>query len=474
MARERKKILMVIHCYLPDRVGGTEIYTYNLSKELKARGFDVLILTTFEDAAVERYELTRTEFEGINVIKIMNSSYLAKTFLDYFIDPNIDMIFRSILNEEKPDMIHFQHIPYLSGNLPEIAHQMGVPSVFTLHDYWYMCFRSQLIRPGLGICPGPSEGLSCASCNDAAPPDLPPVFRSPLLQKVLESSVMTKFNLKEKIHPKVKEKLKTLLLQQPPGSHRENISNPYIVTILENKYRLEFFRRQFLFPACVMSPSAHLKKRFESEGFREITHLPLGFYKIEKVKKVPFSGKLKIAYLGNIMPFKGADVILRELSKLEGKKREMLELNFHGRMNNQDYSKEIEKLAGEFPQGVITFHGGYRSGTELKEILSNNHLVIFPSLWEENYPLVVREALLYGVPVVGSKLGGVPEAIEDGVNGFVFDPYREGDLMEKISFILKRPSVLDTITDGARNTKIESMEDHIEKILGIYLGTMKN
>lgn len=460
---------MVIHCFLPECVGGTEFYTYNLSRELKAGGFDVCIFTAFDDGKAGRYELQKTEFEELKVVKVMNSPYLAKTFLDYFIDPNIDSIFRRIVSEEKPDIIHFQHIPYLSGNLPEIAHQMGVPGVFTLHDYWYMCYRSQLIRPGLGTCPGPSGGLFCASCLDAAPNGAAPAFRLPLLQRVLELPKVRKLNLKDKIPPDMKAKLKKLLLRQTPSVTHETIQNPYIVTILENKYRLDFFKRQLVFPDFVLSPSVHLKRRYESEGFREIVHLPLGFYRVKKVETLPFAGKLRIAYLGNLMPFKGPDVILRELSGLEREKQKMLELNFHGRMNDKEYFKSLEELADGFPQGVVTFHGGYRSDTDLHGIFSRNHLVIFPSLWEENYPLVVREALLHGVPVIGSKLGGVPEAIEEGVNGFVFDPYKEGDLREKISVILGNPGVIETLTRGARDTKIESMEDHVEKILGIYV-----
>jgi len=95
-------------------------------------------------------------------------------------------------------------------------------------------------------------------------------------------------------------------------------------------------------------------------------------------------------------------------------------------------------------------------------------MVVLPSLWEENYPLVVREALLYGTPVIGSNLGGVPEIIEDGVNGYLFDPYREGDLREKVQHILKNPSVLNRLSQGVGKTKIPSLQEHVEKVSHIY------
>ena len=133
----------------------------------------------------------------------------------------------------------------------------------------------------------------------------------------------------------------------------------------------------------------------------------------------PFEGTLKIAYLGNIVPFKGAHVILREVLRLPDPGR--AEVHIYGRPVNEAYHEEVTRLALELPEGRVVLHGGYRSDKELQEILSTVHLVVFPSLWEENYPLVVRETLLHGVPVVGSTLGGVPEAIEDGVTGFLFD-----------------------------------------------------
>jgi len=81
---------------------------------------------------------------------------------------------------------------------------------------------------------------------------------------------------------------------------------------------------------------------------------------------------------------------------------------------------------------------------------------------------VVREALLHGIPVIASKLGGVPEAITEGVNGYLFDPYVKGDLLDKILNILNEPQRLEQITKGARATKIENMDDHVDKLCQLY------
>jgi glycosyltransferase involved in cell wall biosynthesis len=286
-----------------------------------------------------------------------------------------------------------------------------------------------------------------------------------LLSRILRSRLVAKLNPKERLSPAMVQKVKSILYRQPVVDG--NAETPGDAeTVREHVYRQEFFQRQFAFPRFVLSPSRHLKKRYEEVGYRKILHVPLGFYDVEKVGNIPFEGILKIAYLGNIVPFKGAHIILREVMRL--RERDRVEVHIHGRPVNELYFEEVKKYADQFPEGKVFLHGGYRSDREMRGILSKVHLVVFPSLWEENYPLVVRETLLHGVPVIGSRLGGVPEAIEDGVNGFLFDPYREGELAEKIGLIVDNPAVLDTITRGARETKIVSMDEHVEVMTALY------
>jgi glycosyltransferase involved in cell wall biosynthesis len=456
---------MVVLCFLPESVGGSELYTYHLSRELASRGHEVVVVAGIQDMAIDRYTVIDTTFEGLRVVKIANSNYYARSFRDFFIDETIDGLFREILLRERPDVVHFQHLPFLSGNLPGVAHELGIPSLFTIHDYWYMCFRSQLIRPGLGPCPGPDGGRYCASCHDAVMPNPSVEPRFGLLARAIRSRGVAKLNPRRWLSPQIIRRLKAVLYK-PPVSEDQAASPEHGDAVREHVFRLEFFRQALGFPRFVLSPSRHLKQRYEEAGFREILHVPLGFYPADEVPRPPFEGTLKIAYLGNIVPFKGAHVILREVLRLPDPAR--AEVHIYGRPVNEAYHEEVTRLALELPEGSVVLHGGYRSDKELQEILSTVHLVVFPSLWEENYPLVVRETLLHGVPVVGSTLGGVPEAIEDGVNGFLFDPYREGDLAEKLERLLETPLLLDAITEGARRSAIETMEHHVERVVGLY------
>ena len=63
---------------------------------------------------IEKMAIIRTEFEGIEVIKIANSPFYARSLYDHFIDVNIDDLFEDIISEKKPDLIHFQHVAYFN------------------------------------------------------------------------------------------------------------------------------------------------------------------------------------------------------------------------------------------------------------------------------------------------------------------------------------------------------------------------
>lgn len=461
----KPKVLMVVLCFLPESVGGSELYTYHLSKELVRRGHDVVVLAGLQDLAIERYTMLETSLDGLRVVKIVNSNHYACNFRDFFIDETVDRLFRDVVRRERPDVVHFQHVAYLSGNLPQVASELGVPSLFTLHDYWYMCFRSHLIRPGLGPCPGPNGGAYCASCHDPVVLSPSAAPRSRWLLRAVRSRAIAKLNPRRWLSPAVVRRLKAALYRRPPTEGPTEVAADE-ETVREHVYRMEFFKRELGFPRFVLSPSEHLKRRYEEAGFPKIAHVPLGFYPAVKVPRPRFDGTLKIAYLGNVAPFKGAHVILREVLRLGNPGR--VEVHIFGRSVDDAYYAQVNELARQLPAEGVVLHGGYRSDKELEEILSAVHLVVFPSLWEENYPLVVRETLLHGVPVIGSRLGGVPEAIEDGVNGFLFDPYCEGDLTEKLERILEDPALLERITEGARNTLVESMSDHVDKIAAMY------
>jgi glycosyltransferase involved in cell wall biosynthesis len=456
--------------FIPESLGGTEFYTYNLSRSLLQRGYEVTVLAAVEEMSSKRYSVTRTKLEGIEVIKIVNSPLFARSFNEHFQDPIIDDLFVKIVQEKKPDLIHFQHVAYLSGNMFEIAYQMGIPSILTLHDYWYICFRSRLLRPNFGICPGPSEGSHCATCYADSVPNPLAISRSPLLMRLIGHTTMKSLiaNVMENVPEPIVSQARGLIFKDP---EKNNTGNKNAASLIEkHSYRFDFFKKQLQYPRFILSPSEYLKRRYEELGFREIFTLPLGYFQTNLERENPSSslngGKLNIVLIGNIERHKGVLVALKEILSLQ--KSDSVRINIYGRVKDPIYFSEIQKFIRQYPDENIKFHGEFRSDRDLKEIFSQNHIMMFPSTWEENAPLVVREALLHDTPVIGSKLGGVPEIINDGENGLLFDPFVEGDLAQRVNHILEKPHILERIINGAKNSKIETMEDHVVKLEAFY------
>jgi glycosyltransferase involved in cell wall biosynthesis len=99
-----------------------------------------------------------------------------------------------------------------------------------------------------------------------------------------------------------------------------------------------------------------------------------------------------------------------------------------------------------------------------------------PSQWYENSPSTIYESFALGKPVIGSRIGGIPELIEDGVNGLLFEPANVEDLAEKIKYLYHHPLLAQKMGISARK-KVEekySEEEYYKKLLGIYDNLIKN
>ncbi len=76
--------------------------------------------------------------------------------------------------------------------------------------------------------------------------------------------------------------------------------------------------------------------------------------------------------------------------------------------------------------------------------------LVVPSVWYENAPLVISEAFAAGLPVVASRLGGMAEAVRDGIDGLLFAPSDPGDLARVLRALATEPGLLDRLAAGVR------------------------
>lgn len=120
----------------------------------------------------------------------------------------------------------------------------------------------------------------------------------------------------------------------------------------------------------------------------------------------------------------------------------------------------------------VTFTG-YLSGTQLSEVLRGSRGVVVPSECYENAPLSILEAFASGKPVIGARIGGIPEMIDEGMNGYLFEPGNVRALTETIERFLKLPESEVAAMGYAAREKVErefTSERHAKMLLEVYEG----
>lgn len=111
---------------------------------------------------------------------------------------------------------------------------------------------------------------------------------------------------------------------------------------------------------------------------------------------------------------------------------------------------------------------GFRTGEELRELISKAKCSIYPSQWYENCPFSVMESQIYGTPVIASRMGGIPELIKDGQTGLMFEAGNADDLESKLKYLLQEPGVLDCYIKNCSEVDFESSATYCDKLMKIY------
>lgn len=111
---------------------------------------------------------------------------------------------------------------------------------------------------------------------------------------------------------------------------------------------------------------------------------------------------------------------------------------------------------------------GFKTGAELKALVANALCTVCPSEMYENCPYSVMESQIFGTPVIGANVGGIPELITEGGTGLVFLPRDADDLEKKLRYLLETPTVLETYTANCRNISFETPETYYQQMIKIY------
>jgi len=220
-----------------------------------------------------------------------------------------------------------------------------------------------------------------------------------------------------------------------------------------------------------VSPSSFLLKmhqRHNSINSGETMVVPYGIEiapaELEKLwslkQKRTSNGQINALYLGRVDALKGL-VVLSQAFKLAN--RQDLRLHIAG------VGDCLPQLQREFKGNEnIVFHG-FVSGREKEGLLLHCDVCVLPSIWYDNNPLVVLEAYKYGLPVIGSRIGGIPEMIQENKSGFLFEPGDHKALASVLMSVSSKQlhSMSRSCHEAARSY---SMDNHLDRLMAVYRG----
>jgi glycosyltransferase involved in cell wall biosynthesis len=406
------RIALVVHQFPPEHVGGTEIHTLTLARALAERGHVVAVFYPSKGLDADRQE-TR---QGLALWQAANPSLPASAnpahqFWRTFRNRAIEESFGRFLAAFRPDVVHFQHLQNVSGRL--IAMAAGRPRVLTLHDYWYFCANSQLLRPDGTLCEGFS--IACADCALSR-------------------------------------------LQRP----LPRIARPFAALPLWG--RNLYLRRALAQVDRFVAPSDYVKHVYVEQGLpsARIRVLPHG---VSPARLQPSgepmtedAGRPLFGFLGSLAPAKGVHVLVeafRDMPLTAG-------LVLYG--DPTVFSAYVERLRRLATHPGVRFAGPV-DHDQVGDALRQLDYVVVPSLWHETLCMVMDEAHALGVPVIASSLGALTR-IEDGVNGRLFQAGDVAALRAILHELAASPELRARYAE--RLPAVPTTDQQTEKMLTLY------
>lgn len=445
------RICLVVHGFPPVERTGVENYTHALCRALVRAGHRVEVFVPRKDAVLADLALRREERGGYAVNWIANNHDPASP-REALLVPELKSAFAAFLERERPEVVHFHHLIKLGLELVDVAKERGLPTVYTVHDYYPICHRYTLLRPDLSRCDARGDSEACARCDLAqahlnAQPDL-----GDYQAGVLPSQVT----------PAAWETLQGILAGE---AEAHGVAPEACRAASELRAELDRRRAQaYRAFDLVLAPSRYLIGELVRGGFERerIQHAPLGFDNSDLTSLPPVRAEpgraVRFAYLGGLGKHKGVHVLLDAFAHVPNG----AELSVWGFSSDRPYVEFLRRRCGEVG---AQWRGAYERD-DLPEVMASIDALVVPSIWVENYPLVVHEGFSAGRPVLASALGAIPECVHDGVDGLLFAPGDAQDLARVLRRCVDEPELLPALARGIRPVK--DMDTEARDLLARY------
>ncbi|MGE3509823.1 MAG: glycosyltransferase [Vicinamibacterales bacterium] len=424
------KVLQVIHGYPMRFNAGSEVYTQTLCQALAER-HEVHVFTRMEDDFAADHAM-RVEPDADDARVTLHLVNMART-RDRYRYEGVDQRFAELLDRLRPDVVHIGHLNHLSTSLVREAAGRGIPQVFTLHDYWLMCPRGQFMQ----MHPENPEDL-WAACDGQE-------------------------------HRKCALRCYARYASGAPAERAVDVAH-WTNWVAR---RMAHVREMVELIDLFVAPSRYLMKRFRDDfGLpeRKLHFLDYGF-DLERLRGRQRQGHeaFTFGYIGTHIPAKGIQHLLAAFAQLQGQPK----LRVWGRP--RDCTPALRDQAHGLPGSAsdrIEWMGEYRNIDIVPDVLNRVDAIVVPSIWAENSPLVIHEALQARVPVITADAGGMAEHVEHEANGLLFRFRDPSSMAEQMQRLVDDPGL--AVRLGARGYRysndgeVPALQQHVEEIEGLY------
>jgi glycosyltransferase involved in cell wall biosynthesis len=405
----KKKILLVNNFFY--NRGGDCTYLFALKKCLEENGHRTVVFSMQHpqnfDSIWSKYFVNYINYdEEVKTIGLISGLRVATRTIFFF---KARHLLKKLIKKEKPDIAHLQNIHHhITPSILYPLKKHKIPVIWTLHDY-------QLICPNISFL---ADGKICEKCKNNK------YFWPPIIKCKKGSMAASLMSAIE------------IMIHNAMGISR-------LVDIF-------------------IAPSEFIRNKFIEYGYDK-----------EKVVCQPYVVNFNLKhdknetgdyylYIGRISEEKGIKTLINASIKANSGK---LKIVGDGPLKDEMISYVSSKNGNENVEFL-----GHKTHNEVMGLLEKCQFTIVPSEWYENYPYAILEAFAVGKPVIGAKIGGIPELVHNAETGLLFETGNVDDLSLKIKYLIENPDKAAELGNNARlftENELNSKK-HYQKLIEIY------
>lgn len=377
--------------------GGAEFATQRIIEEQHAMGIEVEVATLRPDGPSvsrpwHRYEMRNLDRYAARLAYAVKQLYFPG-------DPLARADLEKAIESSRPDVVHYHNLHYAGLSVVECARRAGLPSVWSIYDYWAFCPSFMLLTSQSQLCTR-GHGSHCVDCVGAR--------RLPMLRPLKQ----VLFGLREKA-----------------------FARP--VAAVDRLVVLSEASRDLL-----------VRQGVEAE---RIVVLPQYIWKeAEAAPAVDSPVRGRLVYVGWVEQRKGLHVVVDALGRVAGEFPE-LHLDVLGMPANAEYEATILGMIEQRGlAGRVRFRGKV-GRAELIQELQSAFLVVIPEQWENMSPVILTEAMAAGSCVLASRVGGIRQFVEEFRSGLLAERDESGEYAERIRWAMANPALIAQMGAAARD-----------------------